>query len=222
MPPVLGPVSPSPTRLWSCAADERERVLAVDECEEARLLACEEFLDDDLAARLAESAGEARVDRRLGLGPRRGDRHALAGGETVGLDDDRQLFPSYVRLGARSIREATIGRGWNIELGAQILGEALRALELCCRLLRPEALDPRRREIIYQSGHQRRFWSDDDEIDGVVLAEADHRGVVADGDAGRTRRPPQFRRSRAHNRASLTAGWHSASRRARARGRRSR
>ena len=69
-------------------------MLAVDEREEARLLALEEFLDDDLATRLAESAGETGVDRRLGLGPRRGDRHALAGGEPVGLDDDRQLFPS--------------------------------------------------------------------------------------------------------------------------------
>ncbi len=160
---------------------QRQRVLAVDEGEEARLLAFEEFLDDDLAAGLAEGAGEAGVDRRLGLGARRGDGDALAGGETVGLDDDRQLLPGEVRLGGRGVLEASIGRGRNAELGAQILGEALRALELRRRLLRPEALDSRRREIIYQAGDERRLRPDDDEIDGVIRAEANDGSMVGDG-----------------------------------------
>ena len=92
-----------------------------------------------------------------------------------------QLFPSQVRLGARRVLEAAIGRGRNAELGAQILGEALRAFELGRRLLGPEALDPRRREIIYQAGDQRRFRPDDDEIDGVIRAEANDGSVVGDG-----------------------------------------
>ncbi len=56
MPPVLGPFSPSNARLWSCAATSGQRVGAVDERKEARLLADEAFLDDDLGARRAERA----------------------------------------------------------------------------------------------------------------------------------------------------------------------
>ena len=67
MPPVLGPVSPSPTRLWSCAVASGSDVLAVDQGEEARLLAFQELLDHDLGARRAERAGEAGVDGLLGL-----------------------------------------------------------------------------------------------------------------------------------------------------------
>ena len=87
-----------------------------------------------------------------------------------------------IRLGAGGVREAAIGRGRNAELGAQILGESLRAFELRRRLLRPEALDSRRREIIYQTGDQRRFRPDDDEIDRVVRAEADDGSMVGDGE----------------------------------------
>ena len=58
MPPVFGPVSPSPTRLWSCARAEREHVLAVDQREQARLLALQALLDHDRAAGRAEGAAE--------------------------------------------------------------------------------------------------------------------------------------------------------------------
>ena len=46
---------------------ERQRVRAVDEREEARLLAVEELLDHDLGAGRAERAGEAGVDGGVGL-----------------------------------------------------------------------------------------------------------------------------------------------------------
>ncbi len=69
MPPVLGPVSPSPTRLWSWAVASGSTCVPSHEREEARLLAVQELLDHDLGAGRAEGAGEAGVDRRLGLGP---------------------------------------------------------------------------------------------------------------------------------------------------------
>ena len=82
MPPVLGPVSPSPTRLWSWAEASGDGGLAVDQREQARFLALEEFLDHQRPV-----AGG--VDRGLGFGAGHGDGHALAGGEPVGLDHDR-------------------------------------------------------------------------------------------------------------------------------------
>ena len=66
MPPVLGPVSPSQTRLWSWAVASGSACVAVDQGKEARLLADQALLDHDLGAGRAERAGEAGVDRRLG------------------------------------------------------------------------------------------------------------------------------------------------------------
>ena len=65
-------------------------VVPSHEREEARLLACHEFLDHDLGAGRAERAGEAGVDRRVGLVDGHRDDDALAGGEAVGLDHDRR------------------------------------------------------------------------------------------------------------------------------------
>ena len=70
MPPVLGPVSPSPTRLWSCAEPNGTIGLAVGQGEEADLLAFMKLLDHDRLAGAAEAAVEHRVERGLGLGLR--------------------------------------------------------------------------------------------------------------------------------------------------------
>ena len=70
---------------------ERQRVAAVDEREKARLLAGEKFLDDDLGAGLRRTGARPAPHRPPGMRPRIiGDGHALAGGEPVGLDDDRR------------------------------------------------------------------------------------------------------------------------------------
>ena len=99
MPPVLGPVSPSPTRLWSWAVARGSDVGAVEEGEEARFFADEEFLDHDLGAGVAEGAVEAGVDGGVGSWRGRCDDDALAGGEAVGLDDDRRAVARDVGLG---------------------------------------------------------------------------------------------------------------------------
>ena len=148
MPPVFGPVSPSPTRLWSCAVPKGKRGRAVAEAEEARLLAGQELLDHDFGAGAAERAVEAVVDRRkrLGLGHR--DGHALAGGKPVGLDDDRRALLADIGLRRLGVGEAAIGGGRDVLARAEILGEALRALELRRSLRRAEDLDAGRTQIV--------------------------------------------------------------------------
>ena len=68
MPPVFGPVSPSPTALVILRRAEGQRGLAVAEAEEARLLAGQELLDHDFRAGAAERAVESR--RRWPPAPR--------------------------------------------------------------------------------------------------------------------------------------------------------
>ena len=54
MPPVLGPVSPSPMRLWSWLVAMGKTLLAVDHDDKARLFAVEELFNDHAATRIAE------------------------------------------------------------------------------------------------------------------------------------------------------------------------
>ena len=62
MPPVFGPLSPSPSRLWSRAAGSAIASLAVAQGDDARLGAVQPFLDDD--ARAGASRRTARRARR--------------------------------------------------------------------------------------------------------------------------------------------------------------
>jgi hypothetical protein len=101
---------------------KRQHVVTVAQHEERGFLTGEEFFDDD--TRVAERDGEDRVDRRLGLGERRRDDDALAGGEPVGLDDDRPGHPPQVILRRLGGLETLIGRGGDAVRPAQILGEA--------------------------------------------------------------------------------------------------
>ena len=185
---------------------QRQHVLAVDQGEEARLLAFQELLDDDLGARGSERAGEAGVDGLLGRRRRLGDDHALAGRQAVGLDDDRQLLRRQIGLGGARIGEAAIGAGGNGELAAQVLGEALRALELRRRLGWAKYLDPGGRQVVDEAGHQRRLGPHHDEADPVVGAEPDDGGVVGHverhaagdlGNAGVARRAIELGQQRA-------------------------
>ena len=144
MPPVFGPVSPSPTRLWSCAAAERQRGLAVAQREQRDFLADQAFLDHHRVAGVAECAGlHHRVDRceRCVLG--RGNHDALAGGEAVRLHHDGRATPTNELARGVGIIEAFPLRGGDAGGVAQLLGEGLAAFELCRGVGRPNAGDRR-------------------------------------------------------------------------------
>jgi hypothetical protein len=104
---------------------ERQRRLAVDQSEEARLLAAQELLDHELGAGIPEGATEAGVDRGLGLLLGRGDGDALACGKPVGLDHDWQLLRRHVSLRRRRIGEAGVSSSGDARACAEILGKAL-------------------------------------------------------------------------------------------------
>ena len=165
---------------------ERQRVHAVAQAEEARLLAVEEGFHDHFRAGRAEGAVEAVVDGGERLVERHGDGHALAGGKPVRLDDDRGALGLDIGPGGGGVGEASIGAGRDVVLGAQVLGEALGALE-------PgggrgaEDGDAVGAQHVGKAGDQRRLGADDDEGHAVLLAEGRDGGVVLDVEGNQRR-----------------------------------
>ena len=85
MPPVFGPVSPSPTRLWSRAAASGSACRPSVRREHRELRALEKLLDHHVLAQLG-GAAQPLLDLRL----RAADEHAFPGGEPVRLDHARR------------------------------------------------------------------------------------------------------------------------------------
>ena len=104
---------------------ERHDILAVADRKEAHLFAGHKFLDDHLGTGIAKPPAEHMFDRvaRFSLGF--GDDHALAGGEAIGLDDNRQAKTGKVCEGRSLVLVARIGGGGDVFPCAQILHKAL-------------------------------------------------------------------------------------------------
>ena len=84
---------------------ERNSGRAVAEREERSLFAVEKFFDDQFGAGLAEAAAEHHVDRDFGLGEGFRHDHAFAGGEPVGLDDDRRAAAADIGFGRSRVEK---------------------------------------------------------------------------------------------------------------------
>ena len=109
-------------RLWSCAADERHRVLAVGNHEERHFRSDQTFLEDDLRAGVAKHAVDhRRADRRFGLVSRVGDDDTLACGQPVGLDHHGVAQLAAANRRERLVRDRrhdAISRRRHIDAGA--------------------------------------------------------------------------------------------------------
>ena len=141
---------------------ERDHRETVGDGEDRHLGAVEELLDDDSGALLG-------VRQRLLSVGRHDD--ALAGGEPVLLDDVRrpervQRFLDLRRAGA-DVRP----RSRHARRGHDVLGERLAALELRRGLRGSEAGDPALPNGVGDTGDQRGFGADDDQIDAEPLRQ---------------------------------------------------
>ncbi len=157
---------------------ERQRGLAVGKAEEARFLAIEEGLHHHFGAGRAESAVEAVVNRGKRFRFRHGHGHALAGGKPVGLDDDGRTLCADVVLGRLCGFETLVSAGRNIVARAEILRETLGTLQLRCRFRWPESGDAGGTQVIRQTGDQRRFRADDDEVDCLFFCKGDDGSMI--------------------------------------------
>ena len=92
MPPVLGPVSPSPARLWSCAAPSNTAFRSIAQGKQADLVAGQALLDNQRAAPASPSAPETIVFLIAACASALGERlqtTPLPPAKPVRLDHDR-------------------------------------------------------------------------------------------------------------------------------------
>jgi len=118
---------------------QRHADLAVEQGEERRLLAAQELFDDDPVAGGAEDPLlEEEAERALRVLVRLDDQDALAAGEPVRLEDDREavMLDRLARL-LRGGADRRIGRRDVVPL-EELLGEHLRRLDLRGQTRRPE------------------------------------------------------------------------------------
>ena len=122
----------------------------------------------------------------LGLGVGLGDADALAGGEAVGLDDDRGGAGPEVGDRGRGLVEERGGGGGDPVLQEDLLGVDLRRLEPRAIGLRAVGGDAGGGERVDEAEREGDLGADHDESDFLVLGERDQAGDVIGGD-GETR-----------------------------------
>ena len=157
----------------------RPEISAVDEAHQGEFLAVKEVLDNDLGTGGAEAMIDEDVFKRtLGGVLVHGHGHALAGGQTIGLDDDRRAMLVYVSLSHVQVSERLIFGGRNVVTVHELLGEVLGTLDLGGGLGRAERLDAGGGEIVHDAFDQRDFRAHEHPVIAIVLHEFDKCGVV--------------------------------------------
>ena len=138
-----------------------------------------ELFDKHLSAGGTELVPDEHiVDSRLGLFSGLRNNHALAGGKTICLDDDRKSVRRKRGLCRRGINEHLgLARGNACRLH-DFLGEAFGSLHASAGGHRTERLDSGRLKRIHKPGTQRSLRPYNDEIRSVLLAPCGQPGDI--------------------------------------------
>ena len=181
-PPGIGtPVGFFEPLVILCAC-KRHDVLPVRHDDEARFLALQEFLDDDLISGIAETPRQHLLCRGVGLVQCLGDHHALARRQTAGLDDDGGPLGAQPRRIVVGAREGPVRRRRHRVSLQELLGECLGTLEPRGLPGRSKAREPCCLERIDDAGYQRRFRADDGQPHRLSACQIDHPGDVCGRD----------------------------------------
>ena len=158
MPPVLGPTSPSPTRLWSCAAPSG--MAWVPSHSANRLISSPIRHSSITTLRPASPSAPRSMNSPIASSASLhagGHHHALAGRQPIRLHHDRRAPPAHEVPGGGGVVEPLPQRRRNAGGVADLLGEALAALQPRRRRGRPDAADPGRAHGVGDAGNQRRL-----------------------------------------------------------------
>ena len=223
MPPVFGPVSPSPIRLKSCAgaigiARSPSHSASSDSSSPSRNSSTSTRAPASPKRRSTKKSRSAA----LRLGGRLGDDHALARGEAVGLQHRGVGGAVHLRLGLLVGGELHPRRGRHAGLLHQLLRERLAALDPRGRGARAERAQALGLERVHDAGDERRLGPDHGQVDLLArrpAARCRRRPRPPRRSSARPRRCP---RCRACTAPRARAGCAAARARSRARGRRRR
>jgi hypothetical protein len=183
MPPVLGPVSPSNARLWSPAVASGRAVLPSHRAKNETSSPSRQSSMRTSAPAAPKRPEKTSRTAACASANARGDRHALARRQAVGLDHDRRAMGLDMGKCGVEIAEAGTGCRRDGVAGADILGEALRALQPGGGPARPEGLDAGLRQVVDEAGNQRRLGADHDEVRCRACAEGRNGAMVGDVEA---------------------------------------
>ena len=157
---------------------QRHVVHAVGDDEERNLGTGEQFFEHDARSGVAKGLVDHRRFNRgfrgLAIG---GHDHAFAGGQAVGLDDERVAELAGANRLERGLGGGAdaVARGRHVVPLHEILGERLARLELRRALRGTEHPPALGLESIGQPVAERRFRADDRQIDLRTLDEPNHR-----------------------------------------------
>ena len=141
----------------------------------------QELFDHDAGAGIAELVvRKHHVHGVMRFFERHRHDHALAGGQTICLDDDRGALRVDIGVRERGVGERfVVGRGNAVALHER-LGEVLRRFKLRGFLCRAEDLQTARAEDIDDTGGKRRFRADHRECDTLAHGEFGEHVRIAD------------------------------------------
>jgi hypothetical protein len=108
--------------------------------------------------------------------------HPLAGGQTIGLDDDWRALLVYVGVRRSALAKAGEARRRNAVPGHEALGEVLRAFELRGFLAWAEDFQATGAKKIDDTGSQGRFGADDGQRHLLLFGEIGEGVEIGDGD----------------------------------------
>jgi hypothetical protein len=121
------------------------------------------------------------VDGGVRFVERHRHHHALAGGQAVGLDDDRRALGVDVGVGRGGVGEGLVLRGRDVVADQELLGEVLGAFELGGGLGRPEDRQAGGAEGIDHAGGERRLGADHGEAICSRFGEVGSTGMSVMG-----------------------------------------
>ena len=185
MPPVFGPGISFGEPLVITRRGQQGRTLAVAQSDHAGLDTQEQPLDDHAPPALSETPLFDQVsDAGLDFSQRHTDAHALARGQAIGLDDDRQA--DHLGIGHGRFNGSEGGAHCHRHTGraAYLACEGLAALDSCGRSSRSKAWNAGGRESVGQPMNQRCFGPDNHQVDCLGQGKGDDPFVVIEGDGG--------------------------------------
>ena len=168
------------------AGGQRQHVFAVAHHDKAGFFALQKLFNHHarLAAggRIAKSAvGQHEVHRRMRLGQRHGHDHALACGQTIGLDHDGRAHFVQVGVGGGGVRKHLKVRRRNAVALHERFGKSLGALELRCCLRRPKDAQAVGPKVVHHATGQRAFGANHGERNLVFNRPVAQGGYVGNG-----------------------------------------